>query len=316
LEQGLPTFLEFLHAYSLVCTRAFVIDLYHTIALCPFADLLNHSTTSPHTSLAADDFVCHICGSLPSCEHDILDSGGYPYRLESLPKHERNRIESEPDYVEMRMESTVRKGEQVFNSYGDSMNDGRLLVEWGFVEEDSAGGDLTFDLEADLGGDTAASEVWGQLDAEGILDDEAPDPGDQNGDQEDRLINSNSGGSAPFRLNQDGQLSLGVIAQVLFTLKPIDPEGESPMHRAGECLKLLVRDLERAWACAQDDEAPTETSHDAQGEHVDLLDETARKVVARIVAVLDARLARMFRADLDLDELFTLRDVGTLLYRR
>jgi hypothetical protein len=213
------------------------------------------------------------------------------------------------------MESTVRKGEQVFNAYGDSMNDGRLLVEWGFVEEDSAGGDLTFDLESDLGGDSAASEVWGQLDAEGILDDEAPGPEDQYGDPEAKLINSNSGVSAPFRLNQDGQLSLGVIAQVLFTLKPIDPEGESPMHRAGESLRIMVRDLERGWARAQD-EAPTETSLEAQGEHVDLLDETAQKVVTRIVEILDGRLARMFRADLSLDELFTMRDVGTLLYRR
>lgn len=212
------------------------------------------------------------------------------------------------------MESTVRKGEQVFNSYGDSMNDGRLLVEWGFVEEDSAGGDLTFDLEADLGGDTAASEVWGQLDAEGVLDDEAPNPGDQHGDQEDKLIASNPGVSAPFRLNQDGQLSLGVIAQVLFTLKPIDSEGKLSTHQAGECLKLLVRDLERGWARAQD-EAPTEISLDAQGEHVALLDETARKAVARIVEILDGRLARMFRADLGLDELFTIRDVGTLVCR-
>ncbi len=37
-----PSFLDLLHAYSLVSSRAFQVDGYHRTALVPLADLFNH----------------------------------------------------------------------------------------------------------------------------------------------------------------------------------------------------------------------------------------------------------------------------------
>ncbi|KIR24722.1 hypothetical protein I309_06449 [Cryptococcus deuterogattii LA55] len=143
-------FLAFVHAYMLISTRAFRIDLYHLTALCPFADLLNHSAI-PHTCLASDDFVCYICGSLNICEHDLSPpdgqgENGTPRRLAHLPQVEITRLKNENDNIEMRLERRAEKGEEVFNTYGD-ISDGRLLVEYGFIGEEFADPGVTWEME-------------------------------------------------------------------------------------------------------------------------------------------------------------------------
>ena len=37
-DQALPTLAGFLHAYSLVSSRAFLVDAYHGLAMVPIAD--------------------------------------------------------------------------------------------------------------------------------------------------------------------------------------------------------------------------------------------------------------------------------------
>lgn len=126
-------FMAFAHAFSLVSTRAFLIDLYHTVALCPFADIANHSS-APHTSLASDDFVCHRCGSLAECEHDVPHpKTGIVERLAHLDPNARDVIGKNRDTVDMYVEWPLKRGQEVFNSYGEGLPDSRLLVEWGFV---------------------------------------------------------------------------------------------------------------------------------------------------------------------------------------
>lgn len=140
-----PPFSSFLHAFSLVSTRAFVIDMYHTIALVPFADILNHSTR-PHTALQSDQFVCHVCGALGTCEHDVMNADGIARRLEDLPDEYREELErawrarsARGDTVDMLVENDdVQPGQQVFNSYGEDISNARLLVEWGFILGDEA----------------------------------------------------------------------------------------------------------------------------------------------------------------------------------
>ena len=39
---GPPTFLDVMHAYSLVTSRAFQVDAYHGAAMVPLADIFNH----------------------------------------------------------------------------------------------------------------------------------------------------------------------------------------------------------------------------------------------------------------------------------
>ncbi|OCF36650.1 hypothetical protein I316_01903 [Kwoniella heveanensis BCC8398] len=160
-------FLAYLHCFALISSRAFMTDIYHLIALCPFADILNHSSSSTsHTSMMADDFVCHICGSLAPCQHDITDANGVPYRLAHLGEREIERIGREEDSVDMRVERPVVKGEEVWNCYGEGLGDAKLLVEWGFISGDFAGEGLTWNMEdlgldrvgAMLGDDTSGKE--------------------------------------------------------------------------------------------------------------------------------------------------------------
>lgn len=158
-----PTFHDFLHAFALVSTRAFIIDMYHLIAMVPFADLLNHAGVA-NTSLASDDFVCHVCGELAECAHDMPYPGRPPERLAHLDVLTRANLSESNDTVDMYVELEVDEGEEVMNSYGE-VGDARLLVEWGFVLMDHGEGvAVTFG-----GGDDADDEVVEVEDDEDFL---------------------------------------------------------------------------------------------------------------------------------------------------
>ncbi|WVN85318.1 uncharacterized protein L203_100463 [Cryptococcus depauperatus CBS 7841] len=140
-----PPFSAFAHAYCIVSSRAFAVDDYHLTALCPFADIFNHSS-SPHTCLSSDDFVCEQCGSLPQCKHDFANDETLPPRLRHLSETEIIKLGEEEDTIDMRVERRVEKGEEVFNTYGQ-VGDGRLLTEWGFIGEEFADHGLTWYVE-------------------------------------------------------------------------------------------------------------------------------------------------------------------------
>lgn len=277
--------MAFLHAYSLICTRAFLIDLYHTIALCPFADLFNHSSTEAHTSLSADDFVCYICGSLKECEHDIPSTTGIVRRLEHLPDLERRRLAREEDTVDLRIDrQEVKAGEEVFNSYGENMGDGRLLVEWGFVEADSVGGNITFSPE-ELGMNT---ERWVQLLEDGL-------PNIELDDQEDRLV-----GPAPedrpwsLALDTEGAICVTVIIGLTHgASSQSTPASLSDLHG-------VVKEIEQLNAVQ------------STGENAPV-DPMTVHVIKGVVNLLSTRLAALFRPDLSIDQLFDLRDVSIAL---
>ncbi|KAJ3164540.1 hypothetical protein HDU88_005186 [Geranomyces variabilis] len=66
----------FLHAASLVSSRAFGVDAYHGDAMVPFADLFNHQTPSrtgeggEHVHMVNDPEVCPHCGANGPCGCD------------------------------------------------------------------------------------------------------------------------------------------------------------------------------------------------------------------------------------------------------
>jgi hypothetical protein len=86
--------------------------------------MFNHSTSDPHTSLLTDGCVCIECGSLQECQHPSN-------RLDGL---DGRYISSSENVVEMRAEREIKCGEQVFSCYEEAVGDGKLLVEWGFIE--------------------------------------------------------------------------------------------------------------------------------------------------------------------------------------
>jgi len=276
--------LSYLYAYSLVCTRAFLIDLYHTVAMCPFADLLNHSSSSAHTSLSADDFVCHKCGSLRECEHDIPSTSGIVRRLEHLSEKELKRLSTEPDTVDLRIDKRrIRKGEEVLNSYGDNMGDGRLLTEWGFVEEDSTGGVISFSVD-ELG---TGAQKWMEMVQAGEMG-----WADQMVHDDEQLI-----GPSPeerplgLTLDTEGVMSVHIFAVLLL--------GQTTQND-NDTVKRSVEELRNAWSASEEEdfEGPLEMTR------------TTFAAVGEAYKLLETRLASLNRSDLRMDDLYEMRDVS------
>ncbi|BGP52471.1 hypothetical protein JCM8202v2_000025 [Rhodotorula sphaerocarpa] len=148
----------FLHACSLVSSRAFHIDAFHTLALVPLADVFNHSD-EPHVHLASDHWVCPLCGALEQCPHDEDEegdrvdgqaekkpaSGDIPPAAASASRG-RNSVQAAAadDTCDMVTERAILPGEEIFNTYGDLSN-ARLLAAYGFVLEANEADRVEFD---------------------------------------------------------------------------------------------------------------------------------------------------------------------------
>lgn len=126
-QPGPSPFAAFAYAFSMVSTRGFVIDNYHIIGMVPFCDMFNHSSEA-HTSLASNGEVCPECGSYAKCEHDQPDDA--PSRLADVPR----KPSSADNVVDMRAERDIPVGAEVLSCYEEDTGDGKLLVEWGFIE--------------------------------------------------------------------------------------------------------------------------------------------------------------------------------------
>ncbi|WVQ78320.1 hypothetical protein IAT38_000405 [Cryptococcus sp. DSM 104549] len=308
-HSGPSPFSAFVHAYSLVSSRAFLIDLYHTIALCPFADILNH-TSDPHTCLASDDFVCHLCGSLAPCEHDGVSAaeGGVPGRLSHLPELERQRLSTDVDRVEMRVEREVEAGEEVWNSYGEEVGDGRLLAEWGFIGEEFADYGLTWDwrhimpTESSEGGSALSEAEWEPLARQ--LAESMPQGPEE--DEDDSLLCPQSTKLPTFlNLDQSGRLSRSTFALlwIRFALslsKPLSAESNDLVNS----LRQAIVEAESAWRDLEEDGGGDE----AEVAEMPRPSEETIGAARACRSLLRARLESMHRPEASQEELFTVRD--------
>lgn len=292
-------FLAFLHAFSLVSTRAFLIDLYHTVALCPFADLFNHSADS-HTSLASDEFVCHICGSMPSCQHDRLGESGIAERLSHLSSSVGRKLAQEDDDVEMRAERRIDAGEEVFNCYGELLGDCRLLVEWGFIAEEFVGEGMQWPL-SEIIKDEIRFELYKELSTDQQLRDRIfGETAKISPNDEEQLI-------CPSSRIQPDLLSLTLSAQMslnLFLALFVDSrDHERITYDEARSLILTNMDVLALVAPDQDDKECFFShlrSTDIAG---------ALSTVERAVALFDSRLASMYQPETTIEELLAALDV-------
>lgn len=286
LHPGRSPFEAFAHAFSLVSTRAFIIDLHHTIALCPFADVLNHAAAS-HTSLASDDFVCHICGSLAPCMHD---GGPEPARLAHLHPNARARIDNELDTVDMYVERAVAQGEEVMNSYGEGIGEARLLVEWGFVPSDTDDGDGEEEDEGFLG-DGITWTLPELCDDERAAQWQAMEEGDDVDVPADEgaLLAPRSAKNGVYHVNHVGQASVRLFGALWLSHSGSHPNDDV---RAG--LKRAVRAAEAAWEAhvADDDPLP--------------LDSAVLDTIKSVVGLLERRRAAL--PAMSVDELYAARE--------
>ncbi|KAH9939052.1 SET domain-containing protein, partial [Epithele typhae] len=131
-----PHLRDFLHAYSLVSSRAFLVDAYHGLSMVPLADAFNHSHDN-HVQLASEYDVCPYCGSLSECAHD--DDFSNDHRSAAV-----HNIPTEADTVDMVTVRPIGAGEEVFNTYGASLGNAALLARYGFILEGGETDVVTF----------------------------------------------------------------------------------------------------------------------------------------------------------------------------
>lgn len=207
-------------------------------------------------------------------------------RLEHLDDTELRRMAGQEDTVDLRVDRRpITRGEEVMNSYGENLGDGRLLTEWGFLEQDSTGGSITFELEElGLGG-----QRWVNMSAKG-WEVQLVQPGE---DDDDPLL-CLPPDDKPWNLDLDGEGTLSVnVWAVLFL-------GEAAEGDDAAVVKRSIEQLLRAWRAIGED--------DCEGPVV--LRKDVFMAVERVVAVLGSRLEILHGAEKPLEELFEQRDVS------
>ncbi|KAK0549768.1 hypothetical protein OC846_003924 [Tilletia horrida] len=106
-------------AASLVSTRAFVVDLFHVLAMVPIADAWH-----PDVEFICHDVVCTQCGSRRQCEH---------WRPEDDCEH-TDENEDPDDALLLDGPNLRRHGMEVYNSYGELLPI-PLLIRYGWSED-------------------------------------------------------------------------------------------------------------------------------------------------------------------------------------
>jgi hypothetical protein len=127
-----PTLPQFLHAYSIVSSRAFQVDSWHSLSLVPFADIFNHMDEHD-VHLESEHWVCPECGALDACEHDDAEESDAPTSRQLV----------EDDSCEMVTVQGISAGQEVFNTYGELSN-AQLLAFYGFTLEANKYDRITF----------------------------------------------------------------------------------------------------------------------------------------------------------------------------
>jgi hypothetical protein len=276
-----------LYAYSLVSSRGFALDSYHSIGLIPLCDMFNHLSSSPHTSLSVDPCVCETCGSLLSCAHDT-DSD----RLAHLSKDYLDGLEKEgmADKVDMRAQVNITllegtAGKQVFSCYDEEIDNAKLLVDYGFTEEGNTS--ISWSFREIMDGSTIRSFM-------GLLQSSSsPATDSQEDDGASRLVGLRSEEQPePLVLRSNGEISrnLFIALYLQFTDKTELEEMEEEVQSA-------LRAIEKS---------RTDTG----------LASIISRTASLLVELLEARVAGMYKSELSLNEIEDMRDVSADLWLR
>ncbi|KAI0033685.1 hypothetical protein K488DRAFT_84721 [Vararia minispora EC-137] len=175
----------FCHAYALVSARAFIVDVFHQIAMVPIADAFNHANEN-HVHLETEWEVCPECGSHKECTHDAGSSGSErespdedragDSSADARRRRKRRRIEDPPDEAAADPENTCEmvanaplgatdEAREVFNTYG-RLSDAELVVRYGFALGDADAVDVPLSVRDVLaclaldGGADEAETAW------------------------------------------------------------------------------------------------------------------------------------------------------------
>jgi len=121
---------EFYRAFSLVSSRAFLVDAYHGLSMIPIADAFNHVLEN-HVHLESDYNVCPECGSLKECPHDRDPKGAANEAKPILMTGAQD--ENHDLYYEMVANAGIPPHSEIFNTYGEDLTNAQLLNQYGFI---------------------------------------------------------------------------------------------------------------------------------------------------------------------------------------
>ncbi|OCH92088.1 SET domain-containing protein [Obba rivulosa] len=151
LDRFFPNSLSgFLHAYSLVSSRAFLVDAYHGLSMVPIADAFNHITEN-HVHLESDFDVCPICGSLGECPHDKdeqLEAAQSALNISTSAIPAVDRLNS--DTCEMVANRHILPHSEIYNTYGSHLSNAALLARYGFALEGNENDVISWRLPVDI----------------------------------------------------------------------------------------------------------------------------------------------------------------------
>ncbi|KAF7299863.1 SET domain-containing protein [Mycena chlorophos] len=212
-----PSLQDFRHVCGLVSSRAFLVDAYHGLSMVPIADAFNHIQDN-HVHIETDFDVCPECGSLRQCPHDDDTGDGST----------DDGDDDQEDTYEMVSNRPIPAGSEIFNTYGETLSNAQLFVQYGFVLDVNENDCITFssvELAEVLGGDRVPDQLLNSLTAL---------PWDDMVDSELVYVD----GSRRFCINSDALISHSLWLLLALHLLPQIPEKP---HDS------LIRDLENAF---------------------------------------------------------------------
>ncbi|KAJ3747324.1 hypothetical protein DFH05DRAFT_799461 [Lentinula detonsa] len=138
-----PTFHQFCRAFSLVSSRAFLVDAYHGLSMVPIADAFNH-LDDHRVHLETEYEVCPECGSLQQCPHDQSTelSSNHP-----TPNNSNDKPIQNDDTYDMVSNATISPHSEVFNTYGETTSNAQLLAQYGFSLDVNENDSISWDFD-------------------------------------------------------------------------------------------------------------------------------------------------------------------------
>jgi hypothetical protein len=189
------------------------------------------------------------------------------------------REKSEDDVVDMRAERDIKHGQEVLSCYEEGISDGKLLVEWGFVEGNQ--GLLNWGYRDVLDGRTG--RIFLALRERGLI---------KSSEGKGMVVGGDEG--LGMRIHPGGGVSTGLLLGVFLGLGDHDVEDVENIEKG---FLSLLGDLESV---------PSALSSKQKG--------MVHQVAKGIMDQLANRHSRMFRSDLSLDQLRELQKVRQLIF--
>ncbi|KAJ8094035.1 hypothetical protein PM082_009925 [Marasmius tenuissimus] len=139
-----PSLHAYYRAFSLVSSRAFIVDAYHGLAMVPVADAFNHIRDN-HVHLETEFDVCPDCGSLRQCIHDRDLTELEPPSSPESDEEELYYAMTTTTYIPLGGDTHPRPKTEIFNTYGANLSNAQLLNQYGFILDANEADFVEFD---------------------------------------------------------------------------------------------------------------------------------------------------------------------------